>query len=127
MYKFEIINSKFETKKQIPTTFCGPETSQLKTSFHRKISLQKSTGLSHPKYQIPAPSPEIYKLIIYENNDICHENFVTVMVVLTRKDILKEKMSSVKTLNIIMKQENTKFTMPKSTLYQAPFRKGITG
>lgn len=29
-------------------TFCGPRTSRLKTSFHRKICFRKSTGLSHP-------------------------------------------------------------------------------
>lgn len=32
-------------------TFGEPETSRLKTSFHRKISLQNATGISHPECQ----------------------------------------------------------------------------
>ena len=33
-------------------TFCGPEISSLKTSFQEKVSLRKSTGLSHLTVQV---------------------------------------------------------------------------
>lgn len=56
--------SKTRVMRGDTVTFRDPETSRMKTSFHRKVSLQNATGIFHPliaprlgKAQVSGRSP----------------------------------------------------------------------